>query len=204
MLIKSFESLKEIKMMLDKTTIKNNFEYELLERYKDYNKYELTIKPKITSIINENEYQRINYMESQLHHVQDRLNSKLTSNYRRPQKSDLLIKSFNVVERNTDENGVIHTHSIFAIHKDVEKKFLQQFRFDGARYFVREQIMGKKFRELDEIECQKLDDELDVMNYVSYMLKRYDDKADREGVLNDYFCFIAHPIPSYAKAKNVN
>ena len=191
-------------MMLNKETVQSNFEYELLETYKDYIKYELTIKPKITSIINENEYQRINYMESQLHHVQDRLNSKLTSNYRKPQKSHLLIKSLNVVERNTDENGVIHTHSIFAIHKDVEKKFVQLFSFDGTRYFVRQEIMEQKFGELSEIECQKLDDELDVMKYISYMLKRYDDKADREGVLNDYFCFIVHPIPSCAKAKNVN
>jgi hypothetical protein len=187
--------------MLDKTTIKNNFEYELLEKYKDYRKYELTIKPKITSIINENEYQRINYMESQLHHVQDRLNSKLTSNYRKPQKSHLLVKSINVVERNTGVNGVIHTHSIFAIHKDVEEKFLRLFRFDGKRFFVRQNLMEQKFSELSEIECQKLDDELDVMNYISYMLKVYNDKADREGVLNDYFCFIAHPIPSNAKSK---
>ena len=49
-----------------------------------------------------------------------------------------------------------------------------------------------------------LDDELDVINYIDYMLKRYDDKADREGKLNDYFCFPINAIPSYAKRNNIN
>ena len=126
------------------------------------------------------------------------MNEKLTSNYRKPQKSHLLIQSFSVVERNTDENGLIHSHSIFAIHKDVEMKFMSNFKFDGKRYFVRQELMDKTFSELHEIECQMLDGELDVMNYIDYMLKRYDDKADREGKLNDYFCFPIHAIPSYA------
>ena len=56
-------------MMLNKTTIKNNFENELLENYKEYSKYEITIKPKIRLIARKNEYQRISYMEAQLHHV---------------------------------------------------------------------------------------------------------------------------------------
>ncbi len=188
--------------MLNKTIIKSNFENELLNNYKDYRKYEITVKAKLSSIASLTDRDRISYIESQLHHVIQRFNEKIIRNYRKPHNTHLNIKSFSVVERH-NENGQIHLHSIFAVHKDAESNFLSQFRFDGIRYFVKDELMESKFNQLCDIECQQLNDELDVMTFVDYMLKHYIDSADREGRLNDSFCFVVHPIPSNIKNKNV-
>jgi len=44
----------------------------------------------------------------------------------------------------------------------------------------------------------------DVKRYVGYMLKQYNEKADREGVIKDYFCFTIYPLPSNAGTKLSN
>ena len=181
----------------------NNYEYELLEKDKDYNKYELTIRPKF-DVLTLNDNKQIAYMENQLHHVIQRLNSRLTANWDKQSKAHLRINSHSVVERNASDNfGLIHTHSIILIHKDVETKFIDNFELDadGKRYFIKDELMTKKFYNLHSVECQPLLTDEDVKNYVGYMLKLYNDKADRDGVINDYFCFAVHPLPSNAGTK---
>ncbi len=183
--------------MLEKIKFIEQYKYDLEVTYKDYLKFEMTIRPNLSSVASLTLHDQLSYMRSQLYHVEQRLNSKLTSNYRNKSKQHLLIKARSVIERQSKENSIIHSHSILAIHRDVEDRFLKNFEVREGKHFIQEDLMQRKFYKLKEIECQKLNG---FDGYLSYMFKNYKDDADEEGKIDEFFCFPASAIPSYRNA----
>ena len=179
--------------MLSKESLVLNYKKDLTVKFKGYKLYEVTVRPKIEKVKSKSYKDQIKYMESQLFHIEQRINSRLVSHSKNPSKEHLLIKSRSIIERHSDDTSLIHAHSIYAIHPEVKDKFLKNFSFNGERYFVTNEIMNQKFYELHEIECQEI---TDLENFIMYMFKNYREDLDPDGVINDYFCLPVIPQPS--------
>ena len=182
--------------MLEKNNFIEHYKYDLEVKYKDYLKYEMTIKPKLSQVLSLTLRDRLKFNRNQLHHVMQRLNQQITPNYNKEINHYKKIKARSVIERQLKHEGLVHSHSILAIHKDIEDKFLKNFEIVDGKLFVRSDLMERRFYKLAEIECQKLLTSKDVDRYLRYMFKKYKADADDDGKLGDEFCFPASAIPS--------